>query len=367
MTVQTRHSVAQRPQEAHAGPTSTPQVSVIVVAYNDRPYLEACLASLLDQALPLGDYEVIYADNASTDGSSAFVAETFPQVRVVQFDQNYGFTGGNNRAVAHARGRYLVFQNADTVVHRRWLSEMLRALQAHPQARGCHPAALPLNFGGYNERHADLSRGYLSELTAAGYTDFAEIDLDRDPFPTLFIAGGSAMIDRQIMAELRYVFDEDYFIYSEDTDLGLRINALGYQVLFVPSAITYHHRAPERRVGLSRKTVRMGLLVARNRFLTFYKHMDNAEFVRSLPRLYWASVTKARSMSLSRTRAVLYGLAMLPLTGVGLLLAVAQFPRYASKRRWIRQHNRRGPGWLSRALRHRRASDWLARTPALEG
>jgi GT2 family glycosyltransferase len=333
---------------------------VIVVAYNDRPYLEACLSSLLDQDVPEEIYEVIYADNASTDGSSAYVADAFPRVRIVQFDRNYGFTGGNNRAVPHARGRYLVFQNADTVVHHRWLGEMVGAMEQHSQARGCHPAALPLSFGGYNERHAPVHRGYLSELTAAGYTDFAEIDLDGEPFPTLFIAGGSAMIDRRILDELRYVFDEDYFIYSEDTDLGLRINALGYDVLFVPSAITYHHRAPERRVGISLKTVRMGLLVARNRFLTFYKHMGNAEFLASLPRLYWASVTKARSMSLSRTRAALYGLAMVPLTALGLVMAALQFPRYAEKRRWIRAHNRRPPGWLRQALDRRRGTAWLS-------
>ena len=98
-----------------------PIASVIVVAYNDRKYLEACLSSVLDQDMPREDYEVIYADNASTDGSADFVAERFPSVRVLRFDRNYGFTEGNNRAAAAAKGRYVGFQNADTIAHRRWL------------------------------------------------------------------------------------------------------------------------------------------------------------------------------------------------------------------------------------------------------
>ena len=103
-----------------------PLASVIVLAYNDKPYLEECLASLLDQDLPDKDYEVIYADNASTDGSADFVEARFPRVRVVRLDKNYGFAEGNNRAAETAQGRYVAFQNADTIVHRRWLPELAR-------------------------------------------------------------------------------------------------------------------------------------------------------------------------------------------------------------------------------------------------
>ena len=80
--------------------------SVIVLAYNDKQYLQACLSSLIDQDLPADSYEVIYADNASTDGSVEFVEENFPTVRVVQLEHNYGFAEGNNRAAEYAKGKY---------------------------------------------------------------------------------------------------------------------------------------------------------------------------------------------------------------------------------------------------------------------
>ena len=72
--------------------------SVIVLASNDKKYLQACLESLLDQDMPPGSYELIYADNASTDGSADYVKAAFPTVRVVELEKNFGFAEGNNRA-----------------------------------------------------------------------------------------------------------------------------------------------------------------------------------------------------------------------------------------------------------------------------
>ena len=72
--------------------------SVIILQYNEKQYLEACLSSPLDQKMLVENYEVIYANNASTDGSADFVADRFPNVRVLRFDENYGFAKGNNQA-----------------------------------------------------------------------------------------------------------------------------------------------------------------------------------------------------------------------------------------------------------------------------
>ncbi|MFB0546502.1 MAG: glycosyltransferase family 2 protein, partial [Anaerolineae bacterium] len=202
--------------------TERPIASVIVLAYNDKKYLEGSLSSLLDQDMPAEDYEVIYADNASTDDSADFVAERFPDVRVLRLDKNYGFAEGNNRAAAAAQGRYIAFQNADTIAHRRWLPELIKAIESDPQVKACHPAGLPLNFGGYHEREAPLEIGVMSDLTRYGYIDFTETKLNGRTVPTLHAAGGSVLIDSEIFDQLKYYFDPTYFIYNEDTDLGLR-------------------------------------------------------------------------------------------------------------------------------------------------
>ncbi|MGD8791947.1 MAG: glycosyltransferase family 2 protein [Anaerolineae bacterium] len=327
-----------------------PVASVVILAYNDKKYLEACLSSLVDQDMPAEDYEIIYADNASTDGSADYVAEHFPQARVVRFDRNWGFAEGNNRAAAEARGRYVVFQNADTVAHRRWLPELIRVAESDPQVKACHPAGLPLNFGAYHEREALPEVGVMSDLVRYGYIDFTETKLNGNMVPTLHAAGGSVLIDTEIFDDLGYYFDPTFFIYNEDTDLGLRINNLGHTILFVPSAATYHERAPSRRTVLSQKSLRNAFLVTRNRFITFYKNMHGVEYLLALPLICLGSIIKLRTLPLSPLKRVVYALGLIPFTLFSLIMAAIRFPRHAEQRRYILSHSKRGRFWLLKEL-----------------
>jgi GT2 family glycosyltransferase len=329
-----------------------PIASVIVLAYNDKKYLEACLTSLLDQDMPPEDYEIIYADNDSADGSADFVAERFPRARVLLLDKNYGFAEGNNRAAAQALGRYVAFQNADTIAHRRWLPELIKALESDPQVRACHPAGLPLNFGGYHEREAPLDLGVMCDLTRYGYIDFTETKLNGNNHnvPTLHAAGGSVLIDAEIFDQLKYYFDPTFFIYNEDTDLGLRINNLGYTILFVPSAAMYHERAPSRRTILNKKSLRNAYLVTRNRFITFYKNMYALEFLLTLPLVCLGSIIKLRTLPLGTFKRTVYALGLIPFTLFSLFMAAIRFPRHAKDRRYILDHSPRGRFWLLKEL-----------------
>lgn len=346
---------------------STPHeltASIIVLAYNDKQYLDACLSSLLDQDMPSSGYEVIYADNASTDGSADYVAENYPAVRVLRFDMNYGFAEGNNRAAEEARGKYISFQNADTVAHRRWLPELIKAIESDPVVKACHPPGIPLNFGGYNEREAPIERGVMCELTRYGYVDFTENSLNGHRQPTLFIAGGSLLIDSSIHDELKYYFDPTYFIYNEDTDLGLRINNLGYKILYVPSAPCYHQRAPSRRTHLGKKTMRMAYLVTRNRFITFYKNMHTLEYLLALPLIFMGSIIKLRTLPMGTLKKAVYALGLIPYTLFALFLAVIRFPRYAKDRAYILKHSPHGKFWLLKELWRRPVPP---RTPLADG
>jgi GT2 family glycosyltransferase len=324
--------------------------SVIVVAYNDKKYLDACLSSLLDQDMPEGSYEVIYADNASTDGSVSYVEEKFPTVRIVRHDKNYGFAMGNNLAAKNARGRYICFQNADTVAHRRWLAELINAVQSDPLAKASHAIGLPLHHGQYHERHAALKRGVMCDLTRFGYVDFTEVEVDKSITPTLHVAGGSFLVDSQIQDKLRYYFDPTYFIYNEDTDLGIRINNLGYKVLFTSKAPMYHERAAERRTLLNKKSLRMTFLVTRNRFITFYKNMHALEFLVTLPLLCLGTIIKLRTLPMNTFKKVVYALGLIPFTLYCLFMAVIRFPQYRDQRHYI-LFNRPQPNfWLFKEL-----------------
>jgi GT2 family glycosyltransferase len=324
--------------------------SIIVLAYNDRQYLDACLTSLLDQDMPRDHYEIIFADNASTDGAADYVEENFPGVRVVRLEKNYGFAEGNNRAAEFALGRYIAFQNADTVAHRRWLPELIKAIESDPEVMAVHPSGVPLNFGGYNERVKPIERGVMCELTRYGYIDFTENKLDGHLVPTLFLAGGSLLIDTKIKDQLKYFFDPTYFIYNEDTDLGLRINNLGYKILYVSSAPCYHQRAPSRRTSMSKKTFRMAYLVTRNRFITFYKNMHTLEFLLALPLIFMGSIIKLRTLPMGWLKKTIYALGLVPYTFYSLIVAVARFPMYAQERAYILGNSPRGKFWLLKEL-----------------
>jgi GT2 family glycosyltransferase len=114
------------------------RTSVVILGYNGLGYLDACLSSVLDQDLLRDDYEVIFADNASSDGSANYVREHFPEVRVVQFDRTHGFAAGNNLAVPETSGEWIVFLNQDTVASRSWLRRLIDGVSASPDIAAGH-------------------------------------------------------------------------------------------------------------------------------------------------------------------------------------------------------------------------------------
>ena len=111
---------------------STPLVSVIIVNINGRHHLAKCLPAVT--RLDYDNYEVIVVDNDSLDGSPAYIAQHFPSVRVIESSTNLGYAGANNLGFLLARGDYLAVLNPDTIVEDRWLSELVKALEANPKA-----------------------------------------------------------------------------------------------------------------------------------------------------------------------------------------------------------------------------------------
>lgn len=322
------------------------------MGYNGKGFLPGCLASALDQTYPAERYEVIYADNASSDGSVELVEKEFPSVRLVRFERNLGFSQGNNQAAALARGRYLAFLNQDTVAHRHWLAELVKAVEDNPRARAAHAAGLPLQEG-HLEREARIERAYISEVSSYGSVEPEEIQLPDEPIPTLHIGGGSMLLDWEALGELGYIFDPTFFAYCEDLDLGLRLNGLGYQVLFVPTAVCYHHR--EGRAQPTRQTLRRAGMATRNRFLAYAKNMHAAEFLLMLPWLFLGSLSKMSKATKDPLKRIIYGLGLVPFTVYHLVGALLQLPRYAEDRRRIlkqraTQHQRH---WLRLAVREK--------------
>jgi GT2 family glycosyltransferase len=214
--------------------TATPAISVVIVNFNGQHHVASCLDALLAQQAP--PFEVVFVDNASSDGSAGFVRAHYPQVRVVQLSENLGFAGGNNYGAREARGDLLVFLNNDTAVEPGWLQALIEGLDWAPDvglvtSRIVYmhdPAVLDSAGDGVTRAGGAFKRGH--GAAASRYMAKGEV----------FGACGAAfLIPRAVFDEVGG-FDEDFFLSHEDVDLSYRARLRGYRCVYVPEAVVRH-------------------------------------------------------------------------------------------------------------------------------
>jgi GT2 family glycosyltransferase len=212
--------------------STTPSVTVIVLNYNGEGHLKACLPSL--EALDYPDVRVMVADNGSSDGSLAYVAARHPRVRVAPMGANLGFSKAYNRAVPQTESDYVVLLNNDTRVAPTWLAELVDAAERHRVAAA---ASAIVDWDG---SRIDFVGGLPTAIGHSWQIDYGEPAGKAYPERRLlFGCGGSVLIRRDAYLEAGG-FDEDFFAYFEDVDLGWRMNLLGHATVFAPKAVTYH-------------------------------------------------------------------------------------------------------------------------------
>ena len=329
---------------------SRPLASVIILGWNGREYLEDCLSSVLDQDLSPQEYEVLYVDNGSQDGSAAFVSERFPRVRVLALDRNYGYAEGNNIGFSETGGEYVVFLNQDTVAHRSWLGELIDAVSSAPEIGAGHANIIQPwypEFAGIRARSM-AGAAYTSEVNRLGYIGYRKLPSADRLYDTIFLHGVCIILRRDVGQELGYIFDPDFFAYAEDLDLGLRVRALGYRSVAVPKAVVYHKHTLQ--TSLSWYTVVKTVRIIRNRYLAFYKVMSGWEFALMVPLMTVGAPFNALEFGLDRLRRVLFGLALVPATAAALVVTLFALPKYAAKRRQVRQRAAKRDAWCLRAL-----------------
>lgn len=212
-----------------------PFVSVIVLNYNGKSFLDGCLSSLSQIDYPSSRYEVIMVDNGSIDDSIEYVKKNFPWVNIVALDRNYGFGIGNNRGVKHANGGYIAFLNNDTEVTNDWLMRLVKASINH-SVPICASKTLfmenpyVVEYGG--AKFAVNGRGY---SIAFGKEDSEEFSCTSTGYP----CAAAMLIRRDVFLRIGQ-FDEDFFACLDDTDLGWRAWLYGYKVLYCPTSIVFH-------------------------------------------------------------------------------------------------------------------------------
>lgn len=269
------------------------ELSVAIVSWNGRHHLEDCLGPLLAQRRGAGaEVEVLVLDNGSTDGTVDWLAHRFPEVRVVASATNLGFAAGNNRLAREASGDVLLLLNNDTRPEAPLLAAFVDAWRSAPG----DVAALAGRLVDWDGGRLDFGRGIATfDGHAFGLDQGRGLGEARMPEPgeeLFFGCGGNLLVSRRSFLAAGG-FDETYFAYYEDVDLGWRLWAGGERILACPEAAARHRQgATGTRLG----DFRRGALFERNALLTVAKNFEDGLWERMLPVVLLTFLARVEAM-----------------------------------------------------------------------
>ena len=289
---------------AENGSALLPRVSLIIVSWNALPLLKQCLPSVVATDYP--DLEIILADNASTDGSAAWVENTFPTVKVVRHPENWLFCRGNNAALAHATGSYILLLNNDVEVPPTWLYPLVDVMQQDPTVGAVQPKLLQYTRRDHFE-YAGAAGGFLDRL---GYPFargrlFFTLERDEGQYDEITEVGwatGAALLLRRAALDEVGLLDERFMMHMEEIDLCWRLWRHGYRVCAVPTSAVYHIGGGSLAQGNARKTY----YNYRNNLLLLYKNLSPRRWRRLFPaRLALDGLAVVRALLTGRGREAL--------------------------------------------------------------
>lgn len=219
-----------------------PTFSIIIVSWNALDHLKNYLPSVASTDYP--NYEIIIADNNSSDGSKEWVRENYPNIKIAELDKNYGYCGGNNRAVPHAEGDILLFLNNDVRVQSDWLDGLATCFERDPKVAAVQPKMLSDEKPEFFE-YAGAAGGYLDRY---GYPFcrgrvFDNVEKDNGQYNNtkdILWASGAAFAIRKGVFQNSGGFDEDFEFHMEEIDLCWRLWNNGYKIRFCPDSTVYH-------------------------------------------------------------------------------------------------------------------------------
>jgi GT2 family glycosyltransferase len=256
---------------------SFPKVTVVIPNWNGGAWLPGCLEGVFAQ--DFRDFTVVLVDNGSTDNSLDFVRRSYPQVQVLSFAENRGFAVAVNAGMRASQSEYIAFLNTDTCPRRGWLSSLVEAMDNSPPEVGCLASKmLVMPDPGVVDDAGDLFSWYgAAQKRGHGQpaSEFAQVAEVFSP------CAGAALYRRYFLEELGG-FDERFFAYLEDVDLGLRGRLRGYLCLYVPTAEVLHqgHGAGIPQGWYVR-------LVTRNRLMLLAKNIPLSLLLRHAPQLVY--------------------------------------------------------------------------------
>ena len=234
----------------------SPKVAIVILNWNGQKYLEQFLPSVLLSGY--SNYEIIVADNGSVDESVSFLQKNYPGIRLIRFNENYGFAKGYNEALKQVDADYYSILNSDVEVQPGWLQPMVDLLEKNKNIAACQSKLLSYNNKKMFE-YAGAAGGWLDKY---GYPfakgrvfDVSEEDRGQyDQSEPIFWASGAALFIRSSVFHEMKGFDEYFFAHQEEIDLCWRIQLAGYKIYSCPLSVVYHVGGGTLPKGNSLKT-----------------------------------------------------------------------------------------------------------------
>ena len=272
-----------------------PLVSIVILNWNGRNYLEQFLPSVMASTYP--NFNVVVADNASTDDSIPFLRSYYPLIRVVELKKNYGFAKGYNEALKQVESDYYVLLNSDVEVSASWIEPVIELMEGDKSVAACQ-SKLILYKDKASFEYSGASGGWIDRF---GYPfargrifDYCEIDLGQyDTTEPVFWASGAAMFVRARLYHELGGLDEYFFAHQEEIDFCWRLQLAGYSVYCCPRSVVYHVGGGTLPKGNSRKV----FLNFRNNLIMLAKNMPVGESIWKIPyRLLLDAVSAFKSL-----------------------------------------------------------------------
>ncbi|MBI4683933.1 MAG: glycosyltransferase family 2 protein [Nitrospirae bacterium] len=242
-----------------------PLVSVIILNYNGRDYIEECLNSVFDQTYK--SIEIIVVDNASKDGSKEILKDKYrSKIKLIENPANLGFAEGNNVGLKNASGEFIALLNNDAIANKRWLEELISGFQRCDASFGMWASKILF----YDDQRMIDTAGHLiypdglNRGRGKGEIDIGQYDKEEEVF---FPSGCAALYRKNMLDEIGF-FDPDFFAYGDDTDVGLKARLSGWKCLYMPGAVVYHHSS----ATAGRYSPMKAYLVERNRVWILIKY-----------------------------------------------------------------------------------------------
>jgi len=270
-------------------PARRPVVSVIVVNYRGADDTVTCLRALREELdYPEERLQLICVDNASGDGGADRIRQV-PGVEVIESPENLGFAGGCNLGATHATGTVLAFLNNDARPAPAWVSAAVDVLKAEPTVAAVASKVLDWDGEIVDFVDAGLTWFGMGYKRHAGERDDGSHDVAKD----VLFATGSAMFVRTSVYKELGGFDERFFMFYEDVDLGWRLNLRGWRVRYEPRSLTFHrHHASMSKVDTADNSRELFLL-ERNALAALYKNVSDTTLAKALPAALALAVRRA--------------------------------------------------------------------------